>query len=180
MSRAGCIHMGFGIESGSQRILDEMNKGVTVEQAADSFRLASRYFRTVRGSFIYGMPGENNESIAETIYWCAALRYKPLFYHLNPYPGTKVYHDNFDKIMEKYGSEHNYFSVLGDAAEFVINLTEYTDSQYWRHKSHMEVEVGMRSLHTRAINLADGIPKEYIVDGKILCIHPKHIFREGV
>ena len=179
MSRAGCIHMGFGIESGSQRILDEMNKGVTVEQAADTMRLANRYFRTTRGSFIYGMPGENNESIAETIYWCASLRMRPTFYHLNPYPGTKVYRDNFDKIMEKYGNEHNYFSALGDASEFVINLTKYTDSTYFLHKSRMEVEIGMRSLHTRAINLADGIPTEYILDGKILCIHPKHITREA-
>ena len=178
MSRAGCIHMGFGIESGSQRILDEMNKGVTVEQAADAMRLAGRYFRTTRGSFIYGMPGENKESIGETIGWCASLHIKPGFYHLNPYPGTKVYHDNFDKIMEKYGSEHNYFSALGDASEFVINLTKFTDSEYWRHKSRMDVEIGMRSLHTQAINIADGIPIEYIHDGKILCVHPKHFIKE--
>jgi radical SAM superfamily enzyme YgiQ (UPF0313 family) len=180
MSRAGCIHMGFGIESGSQRILDEMNKGVTVEQAADAMRLANSYFRTIRGSFIFGMPGENNESIAETIAWCAHLRLRPTFYHLNPYPGTKVYHDNFDKIMEKYGSEHNYFSALGDASEFVINLTKYTDSEYWRHMSRMDVEIGMRSLIVKPIRLADGsIPEEYILDGKVLLIHPKHISGEG-
>jgi radical SAM superfamily enzyme YgiQ (UPF0313 family) len=180
MSRAGCIHMGFGIESGSQRILDEMNKGVTVEQAADAMRLANGYFRTIRGSFIFGMPGENNESIAETIAWCAHLRLRPTFYHLNPYPGTKVYHDNFDKIMEKYGSEHNYFSALGDASEFVINLTKYTDSEYWRHMSRMDVEIGMRSLIVKPIRLADGsIPEEYILDGKVLLIHPKHISGEG-
>jgi radical SAM superfamily enzyme YgiQ (UPF0313 family) len=179
MSRAGCIHMGFGIESGSQRILDEMNKGVTVEQAADAMRLAHRYFRTIRGSFIYGMPGENEESINETISWCASLRIKPGIYHLNPYPGTKVYHDNFDKIMEKYGNEHNYFSVLGDASEFVVNLTKFTDSEYWRHKSRMEIEIGMRSLIVKAIKVDGSIPKEYIYDGKMLLVHPKHFIKEG-
>ena len=178
MSRAGCIHMGFGIESGSQRILDEMNKGVTPEQAADAIRLAGRYFRTVRGSFIFGMPGEDQESIDETILWCASLHMNPGFYHLNPYPGTKVYHDNFDKIIQKYGNEHNYFSALGDAAEFVINLTKYTDYEYFQLKSHMESDIMMRSLQLGLVTVADGIPRDYVHDGKILCIRPKR-FQEG-
>jgi radical SAM superfamily enzyme YgiQ (UPF0313 family) len=176
MSRAGCMHMGFGIESGSQRILDEMNKGVTVEQAADTWRLANRYFRSVRGSFIYGMPGECMETIGETISWCAKLRMRPGFYHLNPYPGTAVYHDNVDKIIKKYGNEHNYFMALGDANRFVINLTKFADDDYFTKKSHMEIEIWKSSLRVMPISVTDGvIPKEYVHHGRILCVHPKDI-----
>jgi len=98
------------------------------------------------------------------------------FYHLNPYPGTKVYHDNFDKIIKKYGNEHNYFLALGDASQFVINLTEFTDDAYFQHKYRMQTEIKERTLELRAIRLADDvIPSDFIHNGMIFCVHPRHI-----
>lgn len=178
MSRAGCFRMGFGFESGSQQILDEMNKGVTVEQATASCRLAAKYFRTVHGTFIYGMPSENRETVEETICWwrTTGVRMAFAFYYLNPYPGTKVYHDNFDKIVEKYGDEHNYFLALGDAKQFVINLTELTDDAYFLNRYRMEAEIALQSIAIMPIRLADGVmPSDFIHNGTIFCVHPGNV-----
>jgi len=175
MKRAGCFRVGFGFESGSQRILDEMNKGVTVEQAKRAYRLAERYFRYVGGTFIYGMPGENRETMKETILWCESVHIAAAFYHINPYPGTKVYQDNFDKIIKKYDSEHNYFLALGDAGQFVINLTEFTDDAYFRFKYIMEAEIRKRALEMLPVRIKDGVPPEFVENGMIYCIHPRHV-----
>jgi len=141
MSEAGCFVVGFGLESGSQRILKEMDKKVTVEQMKDTFLAAKRHFRKVSGTFIYGMPGENDESIDETISFCKSIDYYKRFFYLAPYPGTKVYRDNLDRILEKYGSEHNFFMVLGDATDFVINLTGFPDDVFLQKKVEMEMRI---------------------------------------
>ena len=175
MAAAGCFRVGFGFESGSQRILDDMNKGVTVEQAATAHRLAEKYFRDVGGTFIYGMPGEDRDSLADNIRWCSSVHIAAAFYHLNPYPGTKVYLDNFDKIIQKYRSEHNYFLALGDAGQFVINLTKFTDDAYFRFKHIMEAEIRKRALEMIPIRLADGIPVDFVRKGVVYLIHPRHV-----
>ena len=43
MSEAGCIWIGYGIESGSQKMLDTMKKQVTVEQARRGIQLSQKY-----------------------------------------------------------------------------------------------------------------------------------------
>lgn len=178
MNRAGCRRIGFGFESGSQRILDEMNKGVTVEQATTSCRLAAKYFRTVHGTFVYGMPSENRETVEETIRWWTntGVRILSRLYYLNPYPGTKVYHDNFDKIIKKYSSEHNYFLALSDASEFVINLTELSDEEYFNHRYYLTTEIERKMATIIPIRLAeDIIPSDFIYNGTIFCIHPSNV-----
>ena len=69
---AGCTRMSFGLESGSQRVLDLMNKGTTVEQA-------SRVLRDVRDvgldayvDIIVGFPGEREEDVQLTLDFLAA------------------------------------------------------------------------------------------------------------
>ena len=63
MKEAGCVMVDFGIESGSQKILDRLNKGVTVEQAHKAVELAQKVFGVCDTTFIIGCPNENKESI---------------------------------------------------------------------------------------------------------------------
>jgi len=50
MADSGCISVGYGVESGSQRMLDFIKKGVTVEEAKNAIRLTQKYlgWRIVR------------------------------------------------------------------------------------------------------------------------------------
>jgi radical SAM superfamily enzyme YgiQ (UPF0313 family) len=89
MAEAGCVLIGYGIESGSQRMLDFINKRVTVEQAKNAIRLTKKYLGWADCSFMIGYPGETKETIQETIDFCKELDLAPeVIFFLTPYPGT--------------------------------------------------------------------------------------------
>ena len=67
MKDAGCVHVAFGIESGSQHMLNVMGKGTTVEQNTHAIKLAQKAGLDVRAFFMIGFPGETKESIETTM-----------------------------------------------------------------------------------------------------------------
>jgi len=89
---AGCQIVYFGVESGSQRILNLMKKGITLEQSVKAIRLAKEVGIGTVASFILGMPDESVEEANATIKF--ATRLNPdyaQFTICTPYPGTELY-----------------------------------------------------------------------------------------
>lgn len=127
MARAGCSLLGFGLESGSQKILDAMNKKVTVQEAKDGWALAKRHFPRVAGTLIMGYPGETPETVQETIDFGLDIEHAGSTFFLCPYPGTQVFEEHKDKIVEQCGGLDVFFSRIGDAGEFTVNLNDYPD-----------------------------------------------------
>jgi len=66
MRRAGCIGISYGVESGSQRILNAMNKGITIEQAKKALMWTRKAHIPIQLNLILGYIGENAKSINET------------------------------------------------------------------------------------------------------------------
>jgi radical SAM superfamily enzyme YgiQ (UPF0313 family) len=64
---SGCVALFFGIESGSQRILDGMQKGVRVPAIAETIQRANQAGLFTVGSFIFPAPGETAASERETL-----------------------------------------------------------------------------------------------------------------
>ena len=92
MSRAGCRGISFGIESGSQEILDNVSKGIKIEQASESIKNARLAGLKVYTSFIIGLPGENKKTINETIHFIKKARPHGAQFNIAvPYPGTQLY-----------------------------------------------------------------------------------------
>ncbi|MFQ6112095.1 MAG: B12-binding domain-containing radical SAM protein, partial [Nitrospinota bacterium] len=92
MKEAGCVSVSYGIESGSQRILDIIKKGVTVEQARRALRATRRLGLRAPVSFMLGVPGETPETIQETIDFCREEKIPLQSIMLaTPYPGTPLY-----------------------------------------------------------------------------------------
>ena len=97
MRKAGCTQISYGIESGSEKIRDLLNKNVKTDQARNAFALTHRYGIIARAYFIYGSPEESWETIQDTIDLIHQI--KPLIcvlYILEIYPGTRLY-SNFQK-----------------------------------------------------------------------------------
>ena len=67
MKRSGCEFLDLGLESGSQTILDNMDKRLKKEQSFEAIRMLNDYGIISRGSFIIGYPGETPETFSETI-----------------------------------------------------------------------------------------------------------------
>lgn len=93
MRQAGCIRTAFGVESGNQRILDDViGKHLTLAQVRAAFRAARAAGMETIGFFIIGLPGENEETIEDTIRFACEL--DPLvanFSMATPFPGTRMY-----------------------------------------------------------------------------------------
>jgi anaerobic magnesium-protoporphyrin IX monomethyl ester cyclase len=97
MRDANCQLVHFGVESGSQKMLDAMKKGTTVEQNARGIKMAKDAGISVAISVVVGYPGETADMLKQTfdfirktkpdyIYVCQAI----------PYPGTEL----LDRLQE--------------------------------------------------------------------------------
>ena len=92
MRLAGCTQISYGVESGSEKIRDFLNKNIQTEDIKKAFQLTTRYGILARAYFIYGSPGETMDTIQETIDLIRDI--KPLgaiFYLLDIFPGTTLY-----------------------------------------------------------------------------------------
>jgi len=67
MREAGCWNILYGFESANQHALDNMGKGLRVEQAVQARRWAREAGIEVTASFTLGLPGESREDILKTI-----------------------------------------------------------------------------------------------------------------
>ncbi|MEI6213328.1 MAG: radical SAM protein [Desulfuromonadales bacterium] len=100
LKKAGCIQINVGCESGSQRILNAMKKGVTLEKIRSVFEWARDYGIMRRAFFIIGMPDETEEDLIMTENF-AALLAPDVFGAtiLCPYPGSDLYdHETMSHI----------------------------------------------------------------------------------
>ena len=67
IARAGCANLQFGLESGSKRVLERMDKGIDPEEAERIFELCSDAGISVHLYCMFGFPGETEEDTRETI-----------------------------------------------------------------------------------------------------------------
>lgn len=149
MKKAGCYRVGYGIESGSQKILDKMNKKVTTQQAENAIKITKKLGLHCGTTFMFGYPGETLKTIHETVDFCKRLNIESKFFFTTPYPGTLLYKEMKERILSKYGDEDKFFEVLGDATEFTVNLTDFTDEELFVLKAKAEKELEIKTLKKR-------------------------------
>lgn len=92
MKRAGCWQISFGIESGSQDILNAIHKNVTLEQIRNAVTMCSDAGILSKGFFIVGHPCETKESLLKTLDFALQLPLDDISVTmLTPFPGTEIY-----------------------------------------------------------------------------------------
>lgn len=91
LKEIGCYSIIVGIESGSQKILNDMKKGLTIELIKEKVSLISSMGIDVTGFFIIGYPTETKGDIEETIKFAKELNLKRAHFSLFlPLPGTEI------------------------------------------------------------------------------------------
>jgi radical SAM superfamily enzyme YgiQ (UPF0313 family) len=93
MREAGCISVWFGVESGSQEILDAMEKGISIEQTKQVFGWVREVGLKPVPNVILGFPGETKASAWKTIKFVEKISPDQVgFYNIaTPFPGTPMY-----------------------------------------------------------------------------------------
>jgi len=128
MKDSGCNFLGMGIESGSRKILRNMNKRVSKKQIEKAIKL-QRKNGFGGNSYIFGGPGENLFTIFETAIFLGRLyEIVPGMFTMTAYPGTLLY----EKAVKdgKIGDLEGYLLQLEDADKFLVNFSDIPDAYF--------------------------------------------------
>ncbi|MBN2125075.1 MAG: methyltransferase domain-containing protein, partial [Deltaproteobacteria bacterium] len=92
MRQAGCWQISYGVETGSQRLLDLIHKDITLEQIERVFALTKRTGISIRGFYMLGLPTETRRESLRTIAFARKLDARwSQFTLFTPFPGTELY-----------------------------------------------------------------------------------------
>lgn len=108
MKEAGCEVLKIGVESGNQKILDNIKKGITLRQTEDTFRWTKEAGIRTHAHFMLGCPGETRKTIRETMEFAKKIGPDTAtFGILTPYPGTEIFESIKDRIKKTdFSGEH--------------------------------------------------------------------------
>lgn len=92
MKEAGCWQISYGVETGSQRLLDLIHKDITLEQIEKTFEITKRAGISIRAFFMLGIPTETRQESLKTISFAKKLDARwSQFTVCTPFPGTELY-----------------------------------------------------------------------------------------
>ena len=105
LARAGCRIVWVGAESGSQKVLDAMEKGSTVEQIREASRRLHEAGIEVGFFLQFGYPGETREEIESTLELVRDCEPDEIGMSVSyPLPGTPFY----ERVRDQLGSKQNW------------------------------------------------------------------------
>jgi anaerobic magnesium-protoporphyrin IX monomethyl ester cyclase len=100
MKKAGCRTIYVGVESGSPRVLEMIDKKLSIEDTARGIQLIKKYGISVTGSFILGIPTETRDEMDMTVKLALSLPLDGVtFFLFTPYPNTPL-----RELAKNYGS----------------------------------------------------------------------------
>ena len=121
MKEAGCRLLVCGYESGNQEVLNQIKKGITLEQSRAFAENARKLDIKVFGCFMIGLTGDNLDTIQETYKFAQSVYPDMCFFQQSvPFPGTGFYKwakENGYLITEDYSkwlNEDGYLNCLVD------------------------------------------------------------------
>jgi hopanoid biosynthesis associated radical SAM protein HpnJ len=133
LKECGLRLLTVGFESGNQKILNNIKKGIRLDQAREFVRATKELGILVHGAFILGLPGETAETMEETMRY--ALELDPYSIQVSlvaPYPGTEMYAQGLkegwivqegDKLVRE-GIQNTAISYAGLSREDIFEAVE--------------------------------------------------------
>lgn len=175
MKGAGCIQVEFGVESGSNRVLKEMRKGINVDSVRKTFRVCNNYKLRSLANFMINTPTERKEDLKATFSLANEIKAtKYAFAVTVPLYGTELYKKYVRPGLkrEEYfssGERRSYQEIIDPRfrlAQHKKNIgllyiwarfrymifSEYTDSLFWFVKNLRFYKQSIRSgLYFKAL-----------------------------
>ena len=124
LKEAGCNRINFGVESGSQRLLDYLEKDVTLEQIKETFRLTREAGIQTFAYLIIGIPTETVSEMKKSVKFVADIRAD--YFNISictPYPKTAL----TDNMIADNLLPHNYWQ------SFAEDPQENFQVQFWNN-----------------------------------------------
>ena len=116
MSKAGCVKINFGVESGSPRILKYAKKNISLTQIKTAVKWAYEADIYNSCSFIIGHPQDTHKTIQTTLNFAEKLlkigATSCTFNMLTPFPGTYVYEQKDELNLKFITNQWKHFNFL--------------------------------------------------------------------
>ncbi|CAJ35686.1 B12-binding domain-containing radical SAM protein [Methanocella arvoryzae] len=139
MKQAGCHTIKIGVESGVQRILNNIKKGITVENTKKTFKILKEAGIDTHAHMMIGCPGETRETIDETLKFIKEICPTTVTMAIcTPYPGTEL----FDIIMR----EHPEIGDGSDRKLSNVHVSGYYN-QYFTDLSNEDIEKYLKRVY---------------------------------
>ncbi|HDZ61653.1 MAG TPA: radical SAM protein [Nitrospirae bacterium] len=136
---AGCWAILFGAESGVQKNLNSIRKGITLDQTRRAVKAAKEAGLTVYTPFLFGIPGETFDEGLKTIEFACELNPDIANFHaITPFPGTELY-DNLDK----------YGSMSSDLTDFTYQGAAFVPYSMTREEIAMLRQIAFKRFYSR-------------------------------
>lgn len=102
MYKSGCRLVSIGVESGSQKMLDNIGKKITLDDIRNTVKILKKNKIKIYNYFVIGLPWETEETVEETIKFAIELDSNFIsFYTATPLPGTKYFaYAMMNKLVE--------------------------------------------------------------------------------
>ncbi len=134
MYRAGCRQIHFGIESGNPEILKKTAKHINLDQVRQAIDWTEDAGIMSKGYFILGLPGDNDETMNQTIGFATSLRLSEAMFSIaTPMPGTELWDEllrkNPDTVYNAdFTKSYYYNSYTSEIAPF-MNVSDVGDDK---------------------------------------------------
>ena len=179
LADAGCENIWMGAESGSQKILDAMDKGITIEQIHTATALLKK--NGINPSFFiqFGYPGEEKEDIEKTIHMINELLPYELGISVSyPLPGTVFFEKVKSELSEKSNwTDSDELQLMFKntfAPAFYKQLHRYVHKSYRKHIAWENIKKILRqpavitpAIIKKAISIAYYVPASFIAKQKL-------------
>jgi anaerobic magnesium-protoporphyrin IX monomethyl ester cyclase len=166
---SGAETIWVGAESGSQKILDAMDKGTTVEQIYSATRLMKEKGLNVAFFLQFGYPGEQKEDIDLTLKMVLDLMPEEVGISVSyPLPGTKFYENVKNQLQIKQNwRDSDDLDMMFQGTfkrDYYKELHRYIHSVYRKHRGYQTVKKLLRSpLRLTYKDLRSGLAMAYFI-----------------
>jgi anaerobic magnesium-protoporphyrin IX monomethyl ester cyclase len=142
MKSAGCTRIFFGIESGSEKMLELMNKQITLDEARQAVNAAHQAGLQVGAFFILCYPGDTDDTVLETLHFATSLPIDYLGLSMPyPLPGTDLYKRTKERINRDWHPDESPFG-----SHVLIFDADFSEAKMWFGimKGHAQFEIKKR------------------------------------
>jgi len=121
LKKAGCVSLGYSLESADEAILTHMNKKIKLADFIEQTRVIKKSGIVPVTAVVLGYPEETVETIKKTFDVCYDAEIYPSTGYLLPQPGTPMY--DLAKEMGLIEDDEEYLLKMGDRQDLTINYT---------------------------------------------------------
>jgi anaerobic magnesium-protoporphyrin IX monomethyl ester cyclase len=175
MKEAGCLQIGYGVESVSQSILNNMNKRINAEMIVPVIKMTQEAGIEPIIQYMYGYRGENDQTIAATVKFFKEIDHPFVGFTTTLIPGTKLYQEGIQKGLIQ--DEEDYLLRLDSGYNLngaLINMTDFSDEEYLRKKRLLMMKVSHNYYRKKPwqygkfiMNIIKGKSKRFLKKGRM-------------